>query len=118
MTILDGNVVLEAQPDVVVTTVAEVAMHSFYHQEIGGQLSAESSHKTQTNPPAFGCTFVDVTVDIPMCQVTINRIINMHDSGRILNPQLAEGQVHGGMGMGIGWALFEEMLINEKSGCS
>ncbi|MBT0306672.1 xanthine dehydrogenase molybdenum-binding subunit XdhA [Morganella morganii] len=116
MTILDGNVVLEAQPDVVVTTVAEVAMHSFYHQEIGGQLSAESSHKTQTNPPAFGCTFVDVTVDIPMCQVTINRIINMHDSGRILNPQLAEGQVHGGMGMGIGWALFEEMLINEKSG--
>jgi xanthine dehydrogenase molybdenum-binding subunit len=40
----------------------------------------------------------------------------MHDSGRILNPRLAEGQVHGGMGMGIGWALFEELIIDEVSG--
>lgn len=89
-------------------------MHAYYHQEIGAQLLAEISHKTTTNPPAFGCTFVDLSVDIPLCKVTINKIINLHDSGRILNPQLAEGQVHGGMGMGIGWALFEEMIIDEK----
>lgn len=91
-------------------------MHAYYHQEIGAQLLAEISHKTTTNPPAFGCTFVDLSVDIPLCKVTINKIINLHDSGRILNPQLAEGQVHGGMGMGIGWALFEEMIIDEKTG--
>lgn len=64
----------------------------------------------------FGCTFVDLTVDIALCKVIINRILNVHDSGHILNPLLAEGQVHGGMGMGIGWALFEEMIIDAKSG--
>ena len=72
--------------------------------------------KTTTNPPAFGCTFVDLSVDIALCKVTINRILNVHDSGHILNPQLAEGQVHGGMGMGIGWSLFEEMIIDAESG--
>ncbi|MFO6426274.1 molybdopterin cofactor-binding domain-containing protein [Escherichia coli] len=70
------------------------------------------------NPPAFGCTFVDLTVDIALCKVTINRILNVHDSGQILNPLLAEGQVHGGMGRGIGWALFEEMIIMLKAAWS
>lgn len=116
LTLLNGNVVLEACPEEVVMSVGDVSMHAYYHQEIGGQLLAEVSHKTTSNPPAFGCTFVDVSVDIPLCKVTINRIINLHDSGRILNPQLAEGQVHGGMGMGIGWTLFEEMIIDAKTG--
>ena len=55
-------------------------------------------------------------MDIELCKITINRILNMHDSGHILNPMLAEGQVHGGMGMGIGWSIFEEMIIDETTG--
>lgn len=116
LTIINGNIVLETRPEQVLLSVAELAMHTFYHPELGGQLSAETSFKTQTNPPTYGCTFVDVTVDIPLCKVTINRILNLHDSGQILNPTLAEGQVHGGMGMGIGWALFEEIIVDEQSG--
>ncbi len=91
-------------------------MSAHYDQEVGGQIMAEVSCKTRSNPPAFGCTFVDLTVDIELCKVTINKIMNLHDSGQILNPLLAEGQVHGGMGMGIGWTLFEEMIIDEQSG--
>ncbi|WP_370554588.1 xanthine dehydrogenase molybdenum-binding subunit XdhA [Edwardsiella tarda] len=116
LTLRDGNVVMAMQPEQVLMSVADVSMQAYYHQEIGAQILAEVSHKTTTNPPAFGCTFVDLSVDVDLCQVTINRILNLHDSGRILNPQLAEGQVHGGMGMGIGWALFEEMIIDEHSG--
>ncbi|WP_370555913.1 xanthine dehydrogenase molybdenum-binding subunit XdhA [Edwardsiella tarda] len=116
LTLRDGNVVMAMQPEQVLMSVADVSMQAYYHQEIGAQILAEVSHKTTTNPPAFGCTFVDLSVDVDLCQVTINRILNLHDSGRILNPQLAEGQVHGGMGMGIGWALFEEMIIDERSG--
>ena len=107
---------MSERPGQPLIAVSDVAMDAFYHPDRGGQLSAEASLKTTTNPPAFGCTFVDLTVDIALCKVTINRILNVHDSGRILNPQLAEGQVHGGMGMGIGWALFEEMIIDETSG--
>ncbi|MGY0150283.1 xanthine dehydrogenase molybdenum-binding subunit XdhA [Edwardsiella tarda] len=116
LTLRDGNVVMAMQPEQVLMSVADVSMQAYYHQEIGAQILAEVSHKTTTNPPAFGCTFVDLSIDVDLCQVTINRILNLHDSGRILNPQLAEGQVHGGMGMGIGWALFEEMIIDERSG--
>lgn len=116
LALVDGNVVFDKMNEKVLFSVAEVAMSSYYDQEVGGQLLTEVSHKTTTNPPAFGCTFVDLSVDIDLCKVVINRILNLHDSGRILNPLLAEGQVHGGMGMGIGWSLFEEMIIDAKTG--
>lgn len=116
LTLSNGNIILIDAPLTPLLSLADLAMNSFYHPERGGQLSAESSVKTTTNPPAYGCTFVDLSVDIDLCKVTINRILNVHDSGRILNPLLAEGQVHGGMGMGIGWALFEEMIIDAESG--
>jgi xanthine dehydrogenase molybdenum-binding subunit len=74
------------------------------------------SYKTRTNAPSFGCTFVDLTVDIPMCRVKINEIYNIHDCGVVINPQTAEGQVHGGLAMGIGAALFEELMIDPDSG--
>ncbi|HZW82028.1 MAG TPA: molybdopterin cofactor-binding domain-containing protein, partial [Candidatus Deferrimicrobium sp.] len=41
---------------------------------------------------------------------------NVHDSGNIINPLLAEGQVHGGVSMGIGYALSEQLLFDEKTG--
>ena len=43
-------------------------------------------------------------------------IVNVHDCGRLMNPALAEAQVHGGMSMGIGYALSEQMLYDGKSG--
>ena len=51
---------------------------------------------------------------MPLGKVKVNNIINVHDSGTLLNPKLAEAQVHGGMSMGIGYALTEEILYNEK----
>ncbi|MBA7845404.1 xanthine dehydrogenase molybdenum-binding subunit XdhA [Klebsiella sp. RHBSTW-00484] len=116
LTLIGGNIVLIDRPAHPLLSLKDLAMDAFYHPERGSQLSAESSVKTTTNPPAFGCTFVDLSVDLALCKVTINRILNVHDSGHILNPQLAEGQVHGGMGMGIGWSLFEEMIIDADSG--
>ncbi|MCP3874596.1 MAG: xanthine dehydrogenase molybdenum-binding subunit XdhA [Desulfobacteraceae bacterium] len=93
-----------------------LAVDSFYHKERGGQLTSEISHKTTTNAPVFGCTFVDIEVDIPLCKIKINQIINVHDSGVILNPVQAGGQVHGGVFMGMGAALLEEMMIDTKTG--
>ena len=49
-------------------------------------------------------------------QVRITHILNVHDAGVIINPALATGQVHGGMGMGIGWALYEELLVDPATG--
>ena len=116
LSICAGQVVYSSRPDYVLYEMREVAMDAYYNQDQGQPFFAESSHKTRTNPPSFGCTFVEVEVDMPLCKVTIKDILNVHDSGRILNPDLAQGQVHGGMGMAIGGALFEEMLIDAKTG--
>lgn len=51
-----------------------------------------------------------------LSKIRILDIINVHDSGKIINPQLASMQVHGGMSMGIGYGLSEQMLLDEQTG--
>ncbi len=116
LTIADDRVVYCAQPEKTVITLRDLATDSYYHKERGGQITSEVSFKTQTNAPSFGCTFVDIDIDIELCKVTIKQIINVHDSGKIINPLTARGQVHGGMSMSIGAALFEELLVDDTSG--
>ena len=114
--IRDGIVVRTGQADGEVISLSEVARNAYYHKERGAQITTDISHKTTTNAACFGCTFVDVTVDIPLCRVHINGIVNVHDSGVILNPVLARGQVEGGIAMGIGAALFEELQVDRDTG--
>ena len=111
-----GAVIRRDQPDKVVLALEELALDSYYHKDRGGQLTAEVSSKTRTNAPSYGCTFVDLEVDIELCRVTIREIFNVHDAGRIIHPLSAEGQVHGGMAMGVGMALFEELLVDPETG--
>jgi xanthine dehydrogenase molybdenum-binding subunit len=53
---------------------------------------------------------------MPLGQVTINKIINVQDNGRLINPKLVEQQVHGGMAQSIGFGLYEELQIDPKTG--
>ncbi len=114
--ILNGEIVHRKDPSRKVLSLKEVALNAYYDKERGGQLTADVSHKTCTNAPTFGCTFVEVEVDVPLCKVEIKEIYNVHDSGVILHPVMARGQVHGGVAMGIAAALYEEMLIDPESG--
>jgi len=111
-----NNIVKTENPEQMVISMEELALDSYYNKDRGGQITADVSHKTRSNAPSFGCTLVDLTIDIPMCQITINEIFNLHDSGVILNPVTAKGQVEGGMSMGIAAALTEQLLIDPKSG--
>src|SRR5207247_6817997 len=65
---------------------------------------------------AFGAQFADVEVDVETGQVRVLRIVAAHDSGRIINPTLAESQLEGGIIQGVGYALFEERVLDEKLG--
>jgi xanthine dehydrogenase molybdenum-binding subunit len=64
----------------------------------------------------MGCCFAEVEVDIPLGKVTVLDIINVHDCGMLINPQLAEAQVHGGISMSIGFGLSEQLLFDQKTG--
>jgi xanthine dehydrogenase molybdenum-binding subunit len=114
--IADGQIVHRNDPARVVISLKEVALDAYYDKERGGQLTADVSHKTTTNAPTFGCTFVEVEVDMPLCKVEIKEIYNIHDSGVILHPVMAKGQVHGGVAMGVAAGLYEEMLIDQETG--
>ncbi len=109
-------IVFVRAPEKVLLTLHDLALDTFYHKSRGGQLSAEASFKSRQNPPSFGGCFAEVEVDIELCKIRIIDIMNVHDAGVIINPALATAQVHGGMGMGIGWALYEELLVDPASG--
>ncbi|MBW2434715.1 MAG: xanthine dehydrogenase molybdenum-binding subunit XdhA [Deltaproteobacteria bacterium] len=114
--ILNGDIVERKNPARKVIALKEVALDAYYDKQRGGQLTADVSHKTCTNAPTFGCTFVEIEVDVPLCKVDIKEIYNIHDSGVILHPVMAKGQVHGGVAMGIAAGLYEEMKIDAETG--
>jgi CO/xanthine dehydrogenase Mo-binding subunit len=65
---------------------------------------------------AFGAQFAEVEVDAETGRVRVTRFVAAHDSGRIINPRLAESQLEGGILQGIGYALFEERVLDEPLG--
>ncbi len=97
-------------------TLGELATEAFYSLTNCQHLTSESTYQIKSNAYSFGCCFAEVEVDIPMCKAKLVDIINVHDCGQLINPALAEAQVHGGMSMGIGYALSEQLLIDEKTG--
>lgn len=96
--------------------LGELAMMVQYDKVRSEHITAESTFTIRNNAYSFGCTFAEVEVDIPMCKATVKNIVNVHDCGRIINPALAEAQVHGGMSMAIGYGLSEQLLFDEKTG--
>ena len=115
MDIAEGNIVRKRDGKVLMS-LSELAMAAQYNPVHSEHLTAESTYTIRNNAYSFGCTFAEVEVDIPMCKVTLKNIINVHDCGQLINPALAEAQVHGGMSMGIGYGLSEQLLFDEKTG--
>lgn len=62
---------------------------------------------------SFATNVVEVEVDSETGHVTVLKAIGAHDSGTIINPAGLEGQIMGGMTIGLGYALFEEMKIEK-----
>ena len=73
------------------------------------------------NPPGlslntFGVQFAEVEVDTETGEVRVLRVVAAHESGRIVNPLTASSQVEGGVIQGIGFALYEERVLNKATG--
>ena len=77
-----------------------------------GPLRAEAKHPQSGQTYPFGAHIAVVEVDTETGAVNLQRIVAVDDCGRVLNPLLAEGQVHGGLAQGIAQALFEEFAYD------
>ena len=73
-----------------------------------------ASHVSPVSPPPFAAQFAEVTVDIDSGMVTVDKLVMAVDSGIIINPLTASGQVEGGMSQALGYAVCEEMVVDVK----
>lgn len=78
-------------------------------REFGPGMSATGSFSPATNTFATGCHAAVVEVDTETCRVAIRRYAAVEDFGNLINPAIADGQVLGGLALGVGNSFFEKV---------
>jgi putative selenate reductase molybdopterin-binding subunit len=99
-------------PDGRSVTLAEVALDSLHHQD-QEQIMGVASYVSPVSPPPFAAQFAEVTVDTGTGMVTVDKLVMAVDSGVIVNPLTASGQIEGGMVQALGYGVCEEMRYDE-----
>ena len=99
-------------PDGRKLSLASIACESMHHYE-QKQIMAVASHYSPLAPTPFEAQFAEVTLDIETGQVTTDKLISAVDSGIIVNPLTASGQIEGGMSQALGYAVCEEMVYDD-----
>ncbi|MGP8022108.1 MAG: xanthine dehydrogenase family protein molybdopterin-binding subunit [Limisphaerales bacterium] len=69
-----------------------------------------------SNRPAYGVQFAEVAVDTETGLVTVKKVVAVHDCGLIIDTLTLESQINGGVIMGMGYALYEERVMDDLSG--
>ena len=119
-----GKIYLKSLPSKAVT-LREAAQYCV--KTFGKPVSARAVYNPpNANPPdpktgygnycptySFGAQAVEVEVDPDTGKVRVLNVVAAHDLGRAINPLLVEGQIHGGVAMGLGFALFEGTKIKQ-----
>jgi len=104
---------LATAPDGKSIPLSEIALDTLHRSE-QEQIMGIGSYVSPSSPPPFGAQFAEVTVDTETGQVTVDRLVMAVDSGVIVNPLTAGGQIEGGMTQALGYAVCEEMRYDEK----
>jgi aerobic carbon-monoxide dehydrogenase large subunit len=101
--------------------IAEVAKQSFHSLQLPDGVEAgftERANFGPADPATFpsGAHLAEVEIDEATGEVTLIRYAAVDDVGRVLNPLLCEGQIHGGIVQGVGQALMEDLLYDQATG--
>ena len=100
-------------PDGRFVTLQDIALESLHHKD-QHQIMAVASYMSPKSPPPFAAQFAQVLVDTETGQVTVEKLVMAVDSGVIVNPATASGQIEGGMTQALGYAVCEEMLYDQS----
>ena len=104
------------------TQIAGEEAHEAHFEELarlaveanGGPVEAEASHlPAEPEVTGFSAQVAEVEVDPETGQVSVRRIVSAHDVGTIINPVGHQGQIEGGVIQGLGFALMEELPIED-----
>jgi xanthine dehydrogenase molybdenum-binding subunit len=108
------EIYLKDSPDRSIS-LADVAV-GLIHGQITHQVMGRGSYSPVTNAPPFEVHFAEVEVDTETGAVKVTRFVAAHDLGKAINPLICEGQVQGGVHMGIGYTFWEGIQIDPKTG--
>jgi CO/xanthine dehydrogenase Mo-binding subunit len=108
---LKDNKVISHQNSEQFVTMEQIALHAHERER---DISVSSVYGTKAAPISAGVHFAKVLVDRETGEVTVSSYVAVHDVGKPLNLLSLEGQVHGGIQMGIGYALSEGVSLDEK----
>lgn len=78
------------------------------------ELIAAETFASIAGATSYGAHFAEVEVDTETGEVKMLDYVAVHDVGKAINPMYTEGQIEGGIQMGIGYALTEELELDEK----
>jgi aerobic carbon-monoxide dehydrogenase large subunit len=100
--------------EIAIATLARAAYHQTHR--FGKELAPGLAESATYDPPGTfsnACHIAIVEVDIETGKVTLERLLVAEDAGRLINPMIAEGQIHGGVVQGIANALLEEIVHDD-----
>ncbi|RMH75412.1 MAG: carbon-monoxide dehydrogenase large subunit [Calditrichaeota bacterium] len=113
-----GKFFVKGAPDKSVT-IQDVAFAAYTNHPPGMEAGLEAVH--YYDPPnmtfPFGAYICVVDIDRGTGEVKIRRFVAVDDCGNIINPMIVEGQIHGGLTMGLAPALYEELVYDEQGNC-
>lgn len=93
--------------------VAAAAYDDSLPHELRGRLTADTDFSPPGETYPFGVHVCVVEVGAETGETRILKYLTVDDCGRVINPLLVEGQIHGGIAQGLGQALFEEAVYDE-----
>ena len=108
----DGVVSVKGFPDKAME-IGQIAELAENRAGGNGPIVAEGTAAVAENAPGFVAHLAKVHVDPDTGHVTPLKYLAVQDVGFALNPTLVEGQIHGGVAQGLGWALHEAMVYDE-----
>jgi carbon-monoxide dehydrogenase large subunit len=112
----DGKIAVKGDPSKTMTT-AEAGFLAFMGDKLPPDLEPGLDATRRFEPPnfvfPFGTHICVVEVDAKTGQIEVVRYLAVDDCGRLLNPMIVEGQVHGGIAQGLAQALFEEVVYSD-----
>jgi carbon-monoxide dehydrogenase large subunit len=102
-------------------TLGEVALtayvpHNFPHDELEPGLDETAFYDPKNFTFPSGAHIAEIEIDPDTGQLTVINFTASDDFGRIINPMIVAGQVHGGLAQGIGQALLEACVYDKATG--
>ncbi|MFF7071813.1 xanthine dehydrogenase family protein molybdopterin-binding subunit [Streptomyces pseudovenezuelae] len=113
----DGVFSVKGSPDAR-RTIQEIAFETFTSHDLpdGVEPTINAGHLTDPDDFSYphGTHLCAVEVDTETGQTRIRSYVAVDDVGRVINPMIVEGQVHGGLAQGIAQALYEEAVYDDE----